>query len=177
MRIAVAYENETGEVFRHFGHTEFFKLYNVEGGRVMSSLVIAAPEQGHDALAAFLGQMRVNALICGDIGGGARKALEEVGVILYGGVAGSADTAVNIYFDHSLAATQTLSGAPAFGNGAGFTLGSAGFSGAIDELRLRERFLCLCRERGSAAARAENRDRHDCSSPIAVRNSVEKSGA
>ena len=49
-----------------------------------------------------------------------------------------ADTAVNIYFDHSLAATQTLSGAPAFGNGAGFTLGSAGFSGAIDELRLRE---------------------------------------
>lgn len=49
-----------------------------------------------------------------------------------------ADTAVNIYFDHSLAATQTLSGAPAFGNGAGFTLGSAGFSGAIDELCLRE---------------------------------------
>ncbi len=102
MRIAVAYENETGEVFRHFGHTEFFKLYNVEGGRVMSSLVIAAPEQGHDALAAFLGQMRVNALICGDIGGGARKALEEVGVILYGGVAGSADTAVNAFLAGTL---------------------------------------------------------------------------
>ncbi len=49
-----------------------------------------------------------------------------------------ADTAVNVYLDHSLAATQTLAGAPAFGAGAGFTLGSAGFSGAIDELRLRE---------------------------------------
>ena len=68
----------------------------------MSSLVIAAPEQGHDALAAFLGQMRVNALICGDIGGGARKALEEVGVILYGGVAGSADTAVNAFLAGTL---------------------------------------------------------------------------
>ena len=49
-----------------------------------------------------------------------------------------ADTAVSVYLDHALAATQTLSGAPAFGSGAGFTLGSAGFSGTIDELRLRE---------------------------------------
>ena len=49
-----------------------------------------------------------------------------------------ADTAVSVYLDHALAATQTLSGAPAFGSSAGFTLGSSGFSGAIDELRLRE---------------------------------------
>jgi len=102
MRIAVTYEKESGEVFQHFGHTEFFKLYNVEGGRVMNSLVIAAPEQGHDALAAFLGQMRVNALICGGIGGGARKALEDVGVILYGGVAGDADAAVNAFLAGTL---------------------------------------------------------------------------
>ena len=97
MRIAVSYENETGAVFQHFGHTAFFKLYDVENGRVTNSLVIAAPEQGHDALAAFLAQLRVNALICGGIGGGARAALEDVGVILYGGVAGSADTAVNAF--------------------------------------------------------------------------------
>ena len=95
MRIAVSYEKETGGVFQHFGHTEFFKLYNVEDGKVVNSLVIAAPEQGHDALAGFLAEMRVNALICGGIGGGARKALEDVGVILYGGVAVDADATVN----------------------------------------------------------------------------------
>ena len=102
MRIAVSYEKETGGVFQHFGHTEFFKLYNVEGGKVVNSLVIAAPEQGHDALAGFLAEMRVNALICGGIGGGARKALEDVGVILYGGVAGDADATVNAFLAGTL---------------------------------------------------------------------------
>jgi predicted Fe-Mo cluster-binding NifX family protein len=70
MRIAVSYEKDSGRVFQHFGHTECFMLYNVEDGKIVSSLVIAAPEQGHDALADFLAQMRVNALICGGIGGG-----------------------------------------------------------------------------------------------------------
>ena len=102
MRIAVSYDRESGEVFRHFGHTEAFKLYDVEDGRVVRSLVIAAPEQGHDALAGFLAEMRANALICGDIGGGARAALEDAGVILYGGVAGSADTAVNAFLHGTL---------------------------------------------------------------------------
>ena len=102
MRIAVSYDRESGEVFRHFGHTEAFKLYDVENGQVVRALVIAAPEQGHDALAGFLAEMRANALICGDIGGGARAALEDVGVILYGGVAGSADTAVNAFLHGTL---------------------------------------------------------------------------
>ena len=102
MRIAVAYDNATGEVFQHFGQTQFFKLYDVEGAAVRSSLVIAAPEQGHDALALFLAQLRANYLICGGIGGGARAALEDVGVILYGGVAGDADTAVNAFLHGTL---------------------------------------------------------------------------
>ena len=102
MRIAVSYDRESGEVFRHFGHTEAFKLYDVENGQVVRALVIAAPEQGHDALAGFLAEMRANALICGDIGGGARAALEDVGVILYGGVAGDADTAVNAFLHGTL---------------------------------------------------------------------------
>ena len=102
MRIAVAYDNATGEVFQHFGQTQFFKLYDVEGAAVRSSLVIAAPEQGHDALALFLAQLRANYLICGGIGGGARAALEDVGVILFGGVAGDADAAVNAFLHGTL---------------------------------------------------------------------------
>ena len=37
MKIAVTYEN--GEVFQHFGHTEEFKVYEVEDGKVVSSQV------------------------------------------------------------------------------------------------------------------------------------------
>lgn len=49
-----------------------------------------------------------------------------------------ADTAVTVSLDHTAVASGTLTGAIDFGSGAGFTVGSAGFTGAIDELRLRE---------------------------------------
>ena len=35
MKVAVTYEN--GNVFQHFGHTEEFKIYTVEEGRVTDS--------------------------------------------------------------------------------------------------------------------------------------------
>ncbi len=35
MRVAVTYEN--GQIFQHFGHTETFKIYDVEEGKVLHS--------------------------------------------------------------------------------------------------------------------------------------------
>ena len=32
MRIAVTYDN--GDIFQHFGHSEQFKLYDVEDGKI-----------------------------------------------------------------------------------------------------------------------------------------------
>lgn len=54
---------------------------------------------------------------------------------------GAATTAVTVWRDYAPAGTATLDGAFDFGPGAGFILGSAGASGAIDELRLREGIL------------------------------------
>ena len=48
---------------------------------------------GHGALAGFLKAAQADALICGGIGMGARNALAEAGIRLYGGVQGSADAA------------------------------------------------------------------------------------
>ena len=92
MRIAVTYEN--GEIFQHFGHTEFFKVYDAEDGKVVSSEVVSTEGYGHGALAGILGAMDVDVLICGGIGGGAKTALSAEGIRLYGGVSGSADAAV-----------------------------------------------------------------------------------
>lgn len=91
MRIAVTYEN--GEVFQHFGHTEQFKLYEAENGSVVKEQVIRAAGSGHGALAVFLKALKVEAVICGGIGAGARTALDEAGIAVYGGVAGNADAA------------------------------------------------------------------------------------
>ena len=49
MRIAVTYEN--GNVFQHFGHTAYFKLYDVENGAVTAAQVIGTDGSGHGALA------------------------------------------------------------------------------------------------------------------------------
>ena len=92
MIIAVAYEN--GQVFQHFGHTEQFKLYDVEGGSVTATQVADTNGNGHGALAGLLKNYQVNALICGGIGGGAQKALSEAGIALYAGCQGNADDRV-----------------------------------------------------------------------------------
>ena len=93
MRIAVTYEN--GEIFQHFGHTEQFKIYDVEDGKIISSKVVDAGGGGHGALAGVLSALKVDALICGGIGGGAQNALAQAGIRLFGGVSGNADEAVN----------------------------------------------------------------------------------
>ena len=100
MRIAVTYEN--GQIFQHFGHTEKFKLYDIENGKVIGSQVVNTNGQGHGALAGFLTEAKVDALICGGIGGGAQTALAQMGIRLYGGVSGSADDAVAAYLDGKL---------------------------------------------------------------------------
>ena len=40
MKIAVTYDN--GNVFQHFGRTEFFKVYDVVDNKVISSEVIGS---------------------------------------------------------------------------------------------------------------------------------------
>lgn len=100
MRIAVTYEN--GNIFQHFGHTEQFKLYDVEDGAVVSSQVTSANGSGHSALAGVLTALQVDTLICGGIGGGAKSALDAAGIKLYGGVSGDADKAVQALLDGTL---------------------------------------------------------------------------
>lgn len=92
MKIAVTYEN--GQIFQHFGHTAQFKLYEVENDRIISSGILDTNGSGHGALAGLLSAMRVDALICGGIGGGAQTALRTAGITLYAGVQGDADAAV-----------------------------------------------------------------------------------
>ncbi len=110
MRIAVTYENEN--IFQHFGHTEQFKIYDVEDGSVTGAQVVSSAGSGHGALAGFLAGLSVDAVICGGIGAGAQNALSQAGIQLYGGVSGNADKAVkdllagslnynpNVFCDH-----------------------------------------------------------------------------
>lgn len=100
MKIAVTYEN--GQVFQHFGHTEQFKIYETEDGKIVSAEIVDTNGSGHGALAGFLKERGVEVLICGNIGGGARNALAEAGIRLFPGAAGEADAQVESFLAGSL---------------------------------------------------------------------------
>ena len=103
MRIAVSYQD--GMVFQHFGHTEQFKIYDVDESGVVSSKVIGTEGSGHEALAEYLKAQGVDALICGGIGDGAQNALTEQGIALCAGAAGDADKAVEAFLRGELVNT------------------------------------------------------------------------
>ena len=100
MKIAVTYEN--GMIFQHFGHTNYFKLYEAENGVITQETVVGTQGKGHGELARFLKEHQVDVLICGGIGGGARMALAEANIQLYGGVAGNANAAVQAFLTGEL---------------------------------------------------------------------------
>ncbi len=102
MRLAVTFDPETEEIFQHFGRTEFFKVYEIEDGMIVSSEVKSTNGQGHGALAGVLNDLGAEALICGGIGGGAQMALASSGVKLFGGVAGKCDDAAKAFADGNL---------------------------------------------------------------------------
>lgn len=95
MKIAVTYEN--GQIFQHFGHTSFFKVYEVENSHIVSSKIVSTNGSGHGALAVLLSGLGADVLICGGIGAGAQNALANAGIKLYGGVQGDADKAVESF--------------------------------------------------------------------------------
>ena len=100
MKIAVTHEN--GQIFQHFGHTEQFKIYTVEDGRITDSTVVNTNGQGHGALASVLRSLGADILICGGIGGGAQMALANAGIKLFGGVGGDCDEAVQAFIAGNL---------------------------------------------------------------------------
>lgn len=100
MKIAVTYDD--GNIFQHFGKTEFFKIYEVSEQSVLNSEVVNSNGTGHGALAGFLTEAGVNVLICGGIGEGARNALLDAGIELMAGAQGNVDAAVSAYLKGEL---------------------------------------------------------------------------
>ena len=101
MIVAVTYDQ--GNVFQHFGHTEQFKIYEIENGKLAGAKIVDTKGSGHGALAGMLSGLNVDALICGGIGAGAQIALAEAGIRLYGGVSGNTDEAVDALLAGNLA--------------------------------------------------------------------------
>lgn len=95
MKIAATYDN--GNIFQHFGRTEYFKVYEIEDNKIIGSQVVSSNGVGHGALAGLLADQDIKVLICGGLGGGALNALRNAGIEVCAGASGDADTAVEMY--------------------------------------------------------------------------------
>ena len=97
MKIAVTYDRENDSIFQHFGHTEAFKIFEVEDGGIAGEEVIDTAGTGHEALAGFLANRDIDVLICGGMGQGAKDALDAAGIEVISGIDGNANQAVAAY--------------------------------------------------------------------------------
>lgn len=97
MKIAATFDKETGNVFQHFGKSQFFKVYEIQDGKVVSSEVIDNGGFGHHDLVGYLRGLGVETLILGNRGQGAIDAMAAGGLKEVPGITGSADAAAEAF--------------------------------------------------------------------------------
>ena len=117
MTVAVAYHN--GEIGQHFGHADMFAIYEYEGADVMrctKRLVETGDRHGHEQMAQLMRELKVDAVISGNMGGEAKAALLSLGIVPIAGFEGPAD----------LAADLLVLGRLPIGGGENFSGGCAG---------------------------------------------------
>ena len=104
MRIAVCYDDKTGEVFGHFGETQFFKLYEVDDDtkEITASEVKGTEGYSHTALIGLLSYYGADLLLSGGMGGHARDLLDKANIRYFPGVSGNADEQVAAYLAGNL---------------------------------------------------------------------------
>ncbi len=97
IRIAVSYKD--GEIFEHFGHSEYFAIYEYDEhdlDKSVKRLVDTSAMHGHREMADLMKRERIDAVICGQMGDEARALLLQYGIIPVPGYCGDADTAADL---------------------------------------------------------------------------------
>ncbi|WP_400209261.1 NifB/NifX family molybdenum-iron cluster-binding protein [Methanomethylophilus alvi] len=89
MRIAVSYDE--GEVSRHFGSSDRFKLYETDYKDVVDTRIIENPARGHDAVIDVLAPYSIDAVISGSVCTAGARRMESMGITVYSGIKGDAD--------------------------------------------------------------------------------------
>lgn len=92
MKIAAAYEN--GQICQNFGQAPQFKLYTIEGDRIVQMEVVDAQEPR----AAFLKGQGAGLLVCGRLDMAEQMELLQAGIAPFPGAYGDADMQVGALF-------------------------------------------------------------------------------
>ncbi|MEF9918755.1 MAG: NifB/NifX family molybdenum-iron cluster-binding protein [Eubacterium sp.] len=106
MKIAVASMGSI--VSGHFGHCENFNIYDVENGAITAISSVQSPGHKPGFLPNFLGDMGVNVIIAGGMGGGAVDIFNQRNIEVVVGVEGDAKESVERYLSGALKSTGSI---------------------------------------------------------------------
>ena len=106
MKIAVA--SMGNEVAGHFGHCENFNLFDTENGAIVKAESIPNPGHRPGFLPNFLGDMGVEVIIAGGMGGGAVEIFNERKIEVIVGAQGDARQTVELYLKGELHSTGSI---------------------------------------------------------------------
>ena len=106
MKIAVASEKEN--VTGHFGHCENFNIFDTEDGKIVKMESVPNPGHKPGFLPNFLGDLGVEVIISGGMGGGAVDIFNERNIEVILGATGNAEEAVKKYLAGELKSTGSI---------------------------------------------------------------------
>lgn len=106
MKIAVACEDKI--VTGHFGHCENFRIYETQEGNIVSEESVPNPGHRPGFLPNYLGDLGVQVIIAGGMGGGAVEIFNERKIEVIVGAAGDARLAVEAYLKGELKSTGSI---------------------------------------------------------------------
>lgn len=99
MRVAVAYDALSGDIGAHFGHAEYFAIYDSDAENTCAQskrLISTEGRSGHSAMAELMRSEGVDAVLSGNIGTAAKAALLSLGIVPVMGYEGPADMAADM---------------------------------------------------------------------------------
>jgi len=106
MKIAVASLGKM--VAQHFGHCEGFGIFDVEGNAIVKEEMVANPGHKPGFLPNFLGDLGVNVIISGGMGGGAIEIFNERGIQVITGAEGEPKAAVEKFIAGQLISSGSV---------------------------------------------------------------------
>lgn len=102
MKIAVPTKNN--EVDSHFGHCEYYTIFQIENNQIVSKEILPSP-QGcgcKSNIASVLSNMGVKLMLAGNMGEGAKTVLEKNNISIIRGCTGNVEQVVMAYINGSI---------------------------------------------------------------------------
>lgn len=99
MKLAVTYDNESGQVFRVFEETRVLKIYDISDGEIVHSELVGTMAEKTEDIIGLIGTMEADGVLCGDLAPETMELLNSEGILFYSGFYEDADEAVNDFIN------------------------------------------------------------------------------